>query len=222
MEKKQLTPKPGDRLLNTATRLFCRHGINATGIDKILAEAGVAKMTLYNQFGSKEGLVFAVLEREGEAWRSWFQTAVDQLGGTPADKLVGIFDVLENWFQQDGFYGCAFINAVAEHNKEDPRIRSLAQAHKKKVLAVIQSGRAGRRERSGSGNGVDRHPGGRYHHRGGDHRHVRARAARRGRRPHDPGVAASSFPASRAAARREPRSRGVTTSVISGLDSDIS
>jgi AcrR family transcriptional regulator len=134
MEKKQPTPKPGDRLLNTATRLFCRHGINATGIDKILAEAGVAKMTLYNQFGCKEGLVFAVLEREGEAWRSWFQAAVDKLSGTPADKLVGIFDVLENWFQQEGF-----INAVAEHNKEDPRIRSLAQAHKKKVLAVIKS-----------------------------------------------------------------------------------
>lgn len=139
MEKKQLTPKPGDRLLNTATRLFCLHGINATGIDKILAEAGVAKMTLYNQFGSKEGLVFAVLEREGEAWRSWFQTAVDQLAGSPADKLVGIFEVLEDWFQQDGFYGCAFINAVAEHNKEDPRIRSLAMAHKRKVLAVIRS-----------------------------------------------------------------------------------
>jgi len=139
MEKKQHTPKPGDRHLNTATRLFCLHGINATGIDKILAEAGVAKMTLYNQFGSKEGLVFAVLEREGEAWRAWFQTAVDQLGGTPRDKLVGIFDVLENWFKQEGFYGCAFINAVAEHNKEDPRIRTLAQAHKKKVLAIIRS-----------------------------------------------------------------------------------
>jgi AcrR family transcriptional regulator len=139
MEKKQHTPKPGDRHLNTATRLFCLHGINATGIDKILAEAGVAKMTLYNQFGSKEGLVFAVLEREGEAWRTWFQAAVDQLGGTPRDKLVGIFDVLENWFKQEGFYGCAFINAVAEHNKEDPRIRTLAQAHKKKVLAVIRA-----------------------------------------------------------------------------------
>src|SRR3954471_3740804 len=138
MELKQHTLKPGDRLLATATRLFCRHGINATGIDKILAEAGVAKMTLYNQFGSKEGLVFAVLEREGEAWRAWFQTAVDQLGGTPRDKLVGIFDVLENWFKQEGFYGCAFINAVPEHNKEDPRIRTLAQAHKK-VLAISRS-----------------------------------------------------------------------------------
>ena len=139
MELKQHTPKPGDRLLATATRLFCRHGINATGIDKILAEAGVAKMTLYNQFGSKEGLVFAVLEREGEAWRSWFQAAVEQLGGSPSDRLVGIFDVLEKWFKQDGFYGCAFINAVAEHNKEDPRIRALALAHKKKVHAVIRA-----------------------------------------------------------------------------------
>src|SRR5689334_7687625 len=139
MEKKQLTPKPGDRLLNTATRLFCRHGINATGIDKILAEAGVAKMTLYNQFGSKEGLVFAVLEREGEGWRTWFQAAVEAFPGTPAEKLVGIFEILENWFRKDGFYGCAFINAVAEHNKEDPRIRALASAHKKKVQGVIRA-----------------------------------------------------------------------------------
>ncbi|WP_158046368.1 TetR/AcrR family transcriptional regulator [Skermanella pratensis] len=138
MNQKQQGPKPGDRLLTTATRLFCRHGINATGIDRILAEAGVAKMTLYNQFGSKEGLVFAVLEREGEAWRQWFQKAVEELPGSPADKLVGIFGVLENWFKREGFYGCAFINAVAEHNKEDPRIRALAQAHKKKVLAVIR------------------------------------------------------------------------------------
>jgi len=104
MELKQHMPKPGDRLLATATRLFCRHGINATGIDKILAEAGVAKMTLYNQFGSKEGLVFAVLEREGEAWRAWFQKSVDQLPGTPADRLIGLFDILEQWFEQDNFY----------------------------------------------------------------------------------------------------------------------
>ncbi|EWY39377.1 TetR family transcriptional regulator [Skermanella stibiiresistens SB22] len=138
MTPKQHAPRPGDRLLTTATRLFSRHGINATGIDKILAEAGVAKMTLYNQFGSKEGLVFAVLEREGEAWRQWFQTAVDGLPGSPRDKLVGIFGVLEQWFKRDGFYGCAFINAVAEHNKEDPRIRSLAMAHKKKILLVIR------------------------------------------------------------------------------------
>jgi AcrR family transcriptional regulator len=139
MELKQHTPKPGDRLLATATRLFCRHGINATGIDKILAEAGVAKMTLYNQFRSKEGLVFAVLERVGEAWRSWFQKAIEQSPGSPADRLIGLFDILEQWFEQDNFYGCALINAVAEHNKEDPRIRALAQIHKKKVLGVIHT-----------------------------------------------------------------------------------
>jgi AcrR family transcriptional regulator len=137
MDVKQHAQRPGDRLLATATRLFCRHGINATGIDRILAEAGVAKMTLYNQFGSKEGLVFAVLEREGEAWRGWFQKSIDRLPGSASDRLVGIFSVLEEWFKQDGFYGCAFINAVAEHNKEDPRIRSLAATHKKKVHAII-------------------------------------------------------------------------------------
>src|SRR3954471_8313621 len=206
MELKQHTLKPGDRLLATATRLFCRHGINATGIDKILAEAGVAKMTLYNQFGSKEGLVFAVLEREGEAWRAWFQTAVDQLGGTPRDKLVGIFDVLENWFKQEGFYGCAFINAVAEHNKEDPRIRTLAQAHKKKVLGHHPvAGRTGRGTRPRRGDGSDRDPGGWRDHRRRHYRHVRACAPRRGRRAHDPGIAAP-----RQAAFHQPRPRRLT------------
>jgi hypothetical protein len=63
---------------------------------------------------------------------------VEELPGSPRDKLVGIFGVLEQWFKRDGFYGCAFINAVAEHNKEDPRIRSLAMAHKKKILVVIR------------------------------------------------------------------------------------
>lgn len=137
MGRKLGQPKPAERLLTTAARLFSRHGINATGIDRILAEAGVAKMTLYNQFGSKEGLVSAVLEREGEAWRRWFRNSVEASGASPLDRLLGIFKVLEDWFRRDDFCGCAFVNAIAEHDKTDMRLRALAAEHRRQVLAYL-------------------------------------------------------------------------------------
>lgn len=127
----------GDRILDTAIRLFCEEGIHATGIDRIIDESGVAKMTLYNRFGSKKGLVRAALEREGQAWRDWFFAELLQTGRTPAERLLGTFDVLEKWFAQKDFYGCAFINAVAEHHKADPMINELTLAHKKKVLVAL-------------------------------------------------------------------------------------
>ena len=69
------------RLLHAATHLFCRYGINATGIDAIINEAGTAKTTLYKLFGSKTNLVNAVLESEGKAWREWFIGAMEDGGG---------------------------------------------------------------------------------------------------------------------------------------------
>ena len=69
------------RLLNAATHLFCKNGINATGIDAIIDEAGTAKTTLYKLFGSKTNLVHAVLESEGRQWRDWFIGAIEAGGG---------------------------------------------------------------------------------------------------------------------------------------------
>jgi len=126
-----------ERLLLAASDLFCRYGINATGVDSIVAAAGTAKTTLYKAFGSKEGLIEAVLEREGSTWREWFSDEVDALPGDAKDKLEHIFDVLKKWFAEENFYGCPFINAVGEHDKEDDRIRLLTLKHKKIVLDKI-------------------------------------------------------------------------------------
>ncbi|MAS07125.1 MAG: TetR family transcriptional regulator [Ahrensia sp.] len=126
-----------ERLLLAASDLFCRYGINATGVDAIVAAAGTAKTTLYKAFGSKEGLIEAVLEREGSTWREWFSAEVDALPGTASDRLVHLFDVLKKWFAEENFYGCPFINAVGEHDKEDDRIRLLTLKHKKIVLDKI-------------------------------------------------------------------------------------
>jgi AcrR family transcriptional regulator len=127
------------RLLGAATRLFCRYGINATGIDAIINEAGTAKTTLYKLFGSKNNLVHAVLEAEGKQWREWFIAAVESGGGSAQTKLTRIFPALKHWFCEDRFYGCPFINAVGEHDKDQKQFRVIALKHKKVVLAHIES-----------------------------------------------------------------------------------
>lgn len=129
--------RPGERILAAARRLFCRDGIHATGIDRILAEAGTAKMTLYNQFGSKEALVEAVLRRESEQWRSWLRVSLRSAGNTPRERLENLFPVLRQWFESEDYSGCAMMNAVAEYPKGDPRIHALAQEHKAGVGAIL-------------------------------------------------------------------------------------
>src|SRR5215470_6713330 len=126
------------RLLNAATHLFCKNGINATGIDAIIDEAGTAKTTLYKLFGSKTNLVNAVLENEGKQWREWFIGAIEEGGGDAETKLTRIFPALKSWFGEERFYGCPFINAVGEHDKDQKQFRAIALKHKKVVLAHIE------------------------------------------------------------------------------------
>ena len=126
------------RLLSAATRLFCKNGINATGVDAIINEAGTAKTTLYKLFGSKTNLVHVVLEQEGRLWRNWFIAAIESGGGDARTRLARIFPTLKEWFGQERFYGCPFINAVAEHDKDEKQLRAIAMRHKKVVLAHIE------------------------------------------------------------------------------------
>src|ERR1700704_708287 len=126
------------RLLSAATHLFCKNGINATGIDAIINEAGTAKTTLYKLFGSKTNLVHVVLETEGKQWREWFIAAIETGGGSAQTKLARIFPALKHWFRQERFYGCPFINAVGEHDKDQKQLRAIAMRHKKVVLAHIE------------------------------------------------------------------------------------
>ena len=127
-----------ERLMEAASRLFCRYGINAVGVDTVVAEAGTAKATLYKAFGSKEKLVEAVLEREGRQWRDWFLTGLDRGDASPVERLRRIFPLLEEWFAQDRFYGCPFINAIGEHDKAEDRLRAITIAHKMAVLGRIE------------------------------------------------------------------------------------
>ena len=124
-----MRPSRRDHLVQTALRLFMSDGFHATGIDAILAEAGCAKMTLYNHFKSKNELIVAALERRDHAWREWFQEAVERRASSPRDRMLAIFVALEEWYRQD-FRGCAFINASAEYPRRNHPIHRAAARHK--------------------------------------------------------------------------------------------
>ena len=103
------------RVLETAYRLFSQHGTRAVGVDRIIAESGVAKMTLYRNFASKDELILAFLELREERWtRRWLQDTVEARAATPAQRLLAIFDVFGEWFAREDFEGCSFINVMLE------------------------------------------------------------------------------------------------------------
>jgi AcrR family transcriptional regulator len=106
---------PRGRIIRTAYDLFCQHGVQAIGVDRIVAEAGVAKMTLYRNFRSKEELVVATLERREELWTwGWLGGEVERRGGTPVEKLLAIFDALDEWFRRPDYESCLFISCLLE------------------------------------------------------------------------------------------------------------
>jgi AcrR family transcriptional regulator len=126
-----------EQLLETAWRLFYRDGYHATGIDRILATAGVAKMTLYKHFRSKEELILAVLEKRSNQFRESFSRFLQSKRGTPERQLVGVFDWLINWVKSKEFRGCFFQKAMAEYQNLDDPIHQAALAHKAAFHAKI-------------------------------------------------------------------------------------
>jgi len=133
-----MRPSKKDQLVDTAILLFSRHGYHATGIDTILAEAGVAKMTLYNNFGSKEALIVAALEKRDEEHISWLVAEVEARAESPTDRLLAFFDALEVWFAEEEFHGCPFLKASAEFDDPADPIHQVALSHKGRVLALIR------------------------------------------------------------------------------------
>jgi AcrR family transcriptional regulator len=124
------TEEVRDRLLDAAERLIYRDGINGTGVDTILAEASVARMSLYNQFGNKDGLVLAALERRDRRWMAWYEGRVTALAPAGQRRVLALFDALGEWFRQPDFHGCAFINAAGEMADPAHAVRHLAAGHK--------------------------------------------------------------------------------------------
>ncbi len=132
-----------DLLVDTALQLFTKNGYRATGIDKILSESGVAKMTLYKHFKSKDELIIAALRRRDETFSADMTLRMERLllrqkGDPRIAQLMAFFDALHEWIISDAFCGCNFINASIEFKREDDPIHVAASAHKKLVIQMLQ------------------------------------------------------------------------------------
>ena len=124
------------KILETASRLFYEQGYHLTGINQVIAEAGVAKASFYYHFASKEDLCIAYLEKRHQDWFGWLQKEVER-SEEPQDRLLSLFTFLELWLANSHFRGCAFINITAEFPSPDNKIRLLVVNHKDALQAYI-------------------------------------------------------------------------------------
>jgi AcrR family transcriptional regulator len=128
-----------ERILDTAYELFSRHGTRAVGVDRIIAECGIAKMTLYRNFPSKDDLILAFLERRDELWtRAWLQAEAERRGASPAERLLAIFDTFAGWFATEGFEGCSFINVMLELDDLENPVRQATVRHLADIRTFVR------------------------------------------------------------------------------------
>jgi AcrR family transcriptional regulator len=127
-----------ERILATATELFYQHGIHSVGIDLVIARSGVAKMTLYRHFGSKDELVLAFLDRMNTTWMSWLKSRVSARRIRREERPLAVFDALGEWFRTPSFRGCPFIGTAAEFRDPEHPAHRRAWQFKEGLRAYLE------------------------------------------------------------------------------------
>jgi len=125
------------KILEVASARFYRDGFRAVGIDTIIAESGVAKMTLYRHFPSKDDLIVAYLEDANQQFWIWFEAALGQ--GSPRDQFAALFEGVQQLATSPTCYGCTFQHAAADFPSLDHPGHRVALAHKQAVLARLRA-----------------------------------------------------------------------------------
>lgn len=122
---------PRERIRRTASDLFYRRSIHTVGIDRIIAESGVAKMTFYKHFPSKACLITDYLRSQNGVWMQMLVTASDRPGLSPVERVLAIFDALDASFQERPFRGCPFVKGLAEFgpDADTPEIQTMIDTY---------------------------------------------------------------------------------------------
>ena len=107
-------------------------------MDKVIAEAGIAKTTLYRHFETKEDLIVAVLKRIDTEYRERLRLYAEKKAKEPAKRLLATFDYLDNWFINKSFYGCPFVSAAGEYSDKQSSVFQEAKLHKRLMLAYFE------------------------------------------------------------------------------------
>jgi AcrR family transcriptional regulator len=132
-------PSARERILDTAYDLFSRHGIRAVGVDRIIATSGVAKMSLYRHFHSKEALVLAFLQEREKRWTmEWLHAEASKRADDGAGRMLAIFDVFDEWFRKPDFEGCSFVNVLLEFSDVDHPIWNATTGHLATIRGLVR------------------------------------------------------------------------------------
>jgi AcrR family transcriptional regulator len=127
------------RIIRTAYKLFTRNPVGSVGIDTIIEQAGVAKMSLYRHFQSKEALVLEVLRHRDALWTlGWLKAEVLRRTEAPEERLLAVFEIFHEWFQRRDFEGCTFINVLLEAAPKSPLHRAAA-GHLAEIRSILSS-----------------------------------------------------------------------------------
>ncbi|MFE9258904.1 TetR/AcrR family transcriptional regulator [Streptomyces sp. NPDC006879] len=126
------------RLLDAAETLFYAHGVQAVGMDRIRTASGVPLKRLYRLFPAKEALVAAYLERRDQSWMRALHSAT-AAPPEPRERVLAVFDWLEEWFGEPGFRGCAFLNAHGELGDAPRAILAPVHRHKAELRSHLVS-----------------------------------------------------------------------------------
>lgn len=134
-----------DRVLEVATDLFYREGIRAVGIDTIIARSGVAKMSLYRNFASKDELIVAFVERRNQLFFEWWDRVMGRDEGRPRDQLRNLIAATLKKVVRPDYRGCPFLNTTAEFPEASHPARAIIADHKQEVRSRLMelSGRCG-------------------------------------------------------------------------------
>ncbi|MGW4330772.1 TetR/AcrR family transcriptional regulator [Nocardia sp. NPDC004573] len=122
-------------ILEAAQPLLYERGLDGIGVAELCARLGVSKETLYRHFGTKDGLVQAMLESRSAKMGGWLASAVESAGDAPAEQLAAVFDALDEWYAQPTFRGCAMVNASAQHY--DDQVRAITARHLHRYLDLF-------------------------------------------------------------------------------------
>jgi len=123
-------------IINVATDLFNKEGYQAVGIDKIISEAGVSKLTLYRHFTSKDQLIIEVLTQRKDDFISNIKELIEKTQ-TPKDKLFSVFNYYHTWFKDENFHGCMFTNSLLEFGNKSKAISDINKEMKETLVALI-------------------------------------------------------------------------------------
>jgi AcrR family transcriptional regulator len=122
-------------ILHAATEVLYERGLDGIGVAELCARLGVSKETLYRHFGTKDGLIQAVLEARSDRVVRWLTDAVEAAGDDPADQLTALFDALQGWYDEPTFRGCALLNAATQHHTRT--VRTITTRHLCRYLELL-------------------------------------------------------------------------------------